>query len=50
LTKEASIKTKNHSEKENKRNQKCLTKEANIKTNQSINQRKIGNQAKQKIG
>jgi hypothetical protein len=36
LIKEANIKTKNQSKKENERIQKRLTKEASIKTNQFI--------------
>jgi hypothetical protein len=39
LTKEASIKTKNHSKKENERSQKRLTKGASIKTNQYIKEK-----------
>jgi hypothetical protein len=39
LTKEASIKMKNPSKKENERSQKRLTKEVSIKTNQSIKEK-----------
>jgi hypothetical protein len=39
LTKEASIKTKNHSRKENERSQKRLTKEGSIKAKQSMKEK-----------